>query len=94
MDNSRTSIDWAVGVLIALRGYSPEEAFAELVSHSYTFDVSLLQSARSLVAAARDAASEAGAAPMVGSGSGGSSTREWGEVVADRRPMDGIENVA
>lgn len=86
MDDSRTSIDWAVGVLIALRGYSPEQAFAELVSHSYTFDVSLLQSARSLVAAAREVAVE--------SGPGGTPERGWGDVLAYRRQAEGIENVA
>lgn len=77
MDDSRTSIDWAVGVLIALRGYSPEQAFEELVTHSFTFDVSLLQSARSLVAAARETAT--GAAPV------GAATQEWGDLLAQRR---------
>lgn len=87
MDDSRTSIDWAVGVLMALRGYSPEQAFEELVAHSYNFDVSLLQSARSLVAAARQGAP---ASPPVSS-----TDREWGDLLADRRSRGGnIENVA
>ncbi|MDJ0395610.1 ANTAR domain-containing protein [Rhodococcus sp. G-MC3] len=87
MNDSRTSIDWAVGVLIALRGYSPEQAFEELVAHSYNFDVSLLQSARSLVAVAREVAAES--LPVT------STEREWGGLLADRRPVDdGIENVA
>ncbi|SNT01786.1 ANTAR domain-containing protein [Rhodococcoides kyotonense] len=80
MDDSRTNIDLAVGVLIALRGCSPEQAFEELVAHSHEFNVSLLQSSRSLVAEARK---QCGANDAV-----------WGEVLADRKPSGGIENVA
>lgn len=91
MDDSRTSIDWAIGVLIALRGYSPERAFEELVAHSYNFDVSLLQSARSLVEAAREVAADS--LPVT------STAREWGNLLADRHPadrhpIDDIGNVA
>ncbi|WP_072806240.1 ANTAR domain-containing protein [Rhodococcoides yunnanense] len=83
---SRTSIDWAVGVLIALRGYTPEQAFEELVAHSYNFDVSLLQSARSLVATARELAVESTPAAAV--------KDEWGDLLADRRSLSRIDNVA
>ncbi|KZF09537.1 MAG: ANTAR domain-containing protein [Rhodococcus sp. (in: high G+C Gram-positive bacteria)] len=86
MNDSRTSIDWAVGVLIALRGYSPEQAFGELVSHSYTFDVSLLHSARSLVAAAREIAVDS--LPV------DATEREWGGLLAERRPVARVDNVA
>jgi hypothetical protein len=86
MDDSRTSIDWAVGVLIALRGYSPEKAFEELVSHSYAFDVSLLQSARSLVAAARAVAVDS--VPV------DATSPEWGDLLAERRGEPRVDNVA
>lgn len=78
---TRTTIDRAVGVLIALRGCSPDDAFAELASHSFRFDVSLVQSARSIVAAARglDSATGVAGAAMT------SAQEDWGPLLSDRR---------
>ncbi|MGV8873143.1 MAG: ANTAR domain-containing protein [Rhodococcus sp. (in: high G+C Gram-positive bacteria)] len=84
---TRTTIDRAVGVLIALRGCSPEDAFAELAAHSFRFDVSLVQSARSIVAAARgmDSANGVAGAAMT------SAQQDWGSLLADRRdPFDHV----
>ena len=84
---TRTTIDRAVGVLIALRGCSPEDAFAELAAHSFRFDVSLVQSARSIVAAARgmDSANGVAGAAMT------SAQEDWGPLLADRRdPFDHV----
>lgn len=78
---TRTTIDRAVGVLIALRGCSPDEAFAELAAHSYRFDVSLTQSARSIVAAARGLVRADGVAGSAMS----SAQEEWGTLLSDRR---------
>ncbi|KQU29635.1 MAG: ANTAR domain-containing protein [Rhodococcus sp.] len=85
---TRTTIDRAVGVLIALRGCSPDEAFAELAAHSFRFDVSLVQSARSIVTAARGMDSDNG----VGCVAMSSAQEEWGSLLADRR--DGFGHVA
>ena len=84
---TRTTIDRAVGVLIALRGCSPDDAFAELAAHSFRFDVSLVQSARSIVAAARgmDSANGVAGAAMM------SAREDWGSLLADRRdPFDHV----
>ena len=84
---TRTTIDRAVGVLIALRGCSPDDAFAELAAHSFRFDVSLVQSARSIVAAARgmDTANGVAGAAML------SAREDWGPLLADRRdPFDHV----
>ena len=84
---TRTTIDRAVGVLIALRGCSPDEAFAELAAHSFRFDVSLVQSARSIVAAARGLASDHGVAGAAMT----SAQEDWGRLLSDRRdPFDHV----
>ncbi|OZD08051.1 ANTAR domain-containing protein [Rhodococcus sp. 06-235-1A] len=84
---TRTTIDRAVGVLIALRGCSPDDAFAELAAHSFRFDVSLVQSARSIVAAARGMDSANGVAGVAMM----SAREDWGPLLADRRdPFDHV----
>ncbi|MGV0848714.1 ANTAR domain-containing protein [Mycolicibacterium phlei] len=74
-DTSRTVIDHAVGVLVGLRGCSPEEAFAELVRVVRQTGVGIGSVAAGLVALASNSASAEHAEAFA----------VWGELVRRKR---------
>jgi hypothetical protein len=77
-DTSRKVIDHAIGILVGLRGCSPEDAFAELVRVVHRTHIGIGSLAGALVALA--------------SGSSGSSAEHieafnaWGELIRHARP--------
>ncbi|AMO62321.1 response regulator with putative antiterminator output domain [Mycolicibacterium phlei] len=74
-DTSRTVIDHAVGVLVGLRGCSPDEAFAELVRVVRQTGIGIGSVAAGLVAVASGSASAEHAEAFA----------VWGELVARKR---------
>ncbi|BBX01779.1 hypothetical protein MMOR_27150 [Mycolicibacterium moriokaense] len=82
-DTSRKVIDTAIGVLVGLRGCSPDQAFAELVRVVHDSGVGIGTLAAGLVALA-GGGSSAGHAEAFSA---------WGELVR-RRPLEPVANAS